>query len=313
MSLLSCHAHVVGKWDRPSGDPHPAGPEPAVWPRIPRPGRPLRFGLGRAVELSSQAKPPATRRRVPNRRGDANIAAEEEARINDRIRAREVLLIAEDGEQLGVRPLPQALALAREAELDLVEVAPNAKPPVCKIMDFRRYQYEQQQRRKESRKKATNVVVKEMKYRPKIDIHDYTTKTKKVQQFLGEGHKVKVTIMFRGREMAHPELGRKILDRLAVDVGEIAIVESAPRQDGRNMTMVLHPLKQQKPKPVKPPKPKSETPAETPDAVEKTEAVAPAVAEAPAPRAPEAQASEPEAEAVTSVADAPEPEPAAGA
>ena len=102
---------------------------------------------------------------------------------------------------------------------------------------------------KESRKKATNVVIKEMKYRPKIDIHDYNTKTKKVVQFLGEGHKVKVTIMFRGREMAHPELGRKILDQLAADVNEIAMVESAPRQDGRNMTMVLHPTK--KPKPTK--------------------------------------------------------------
>ncbi len=224
-----------------------------------------------------------------NRRGDANIAAEDEARINDRIRAREVLLIAEDGEQLGVRPLPQALSLAREAELDLVEVAPNANPPVCKIMDFRRYQYEQQQRRKESRKKATNVVVKEMKYRPKIDIHDYTTKTKKVQQFLGEGHKVKVTIMFRGREMAHPELGRKILDRLAGDVAEVAMVESAPRQDGRNMTMVLHPLKQQKPKPAKAPKP---------------------AAEAPAPPAPPAQ---PAAAPAPAAATEPEPEPAAGA
>ena len=281
-----------------------------------RPDRSQQFGRGFASGSSSsirlwprggaflQAKPPATRRRVPSRRGDANIAAEEEARINDRIRAREVLLIAEDGEQLGVRPLPQALALAREAELDLVEVAPNAKPPVCKIMDFRRYQYEQQQRRKESRKKATNVVVKEMKYRPKIDIHDYTTKTKKVQQFLGEGHKVKVTIMFRGREMAHPELGRKILDRLAVDVGEVAIVESAPRQDGRNMTMVLHPLKQQKPKPVKPPKPKSETPDANPEAIVETEAVTPPVAEAP----------QPEPVAVTAVVgDVPEPEPAAGA
>ena len=281
-----------------------------------RPDRSQQFGRGFASGSSSsirlwprggaflQAKPPATRRRVPSRRGDANIAAEEEARINDRIRAREVLLIAEDGEQLGVRPLPQALALAREAELDLVEVAPNAKPPVCKIMDFRRYQYEQQQRRKESRKKATNVVVKEMKYRPKIDIHDYTTKTKKVQQFLGEGHKVKVTIMFRGREMAHPELGRKILDRLAADVGEVAIVESAPRQDGRNMTMVLHPLKQQKPKPVKPPKPKSEATDATPEAAVETEAVTPPVTEAP----------EPAIEAVTApMAEAPEPEPAAGA
>ncbi len=186
----------------------------------------------------------------PESRGDANIAAADEARINDRIRAREVLLIAEDGEKLGVRPLPQALAIAREAELDLVEVGANADPPVCRIMDYRRWQYEQQQRRKESRKKATNVVIKEMKYRPKIDVHDYTTKTKKVQQFLGEGHKVKVTIMFRGREMAHPELGRKILDKLAEDVGEIAMVESAPRQDGRNMTMVLNPHK--KPRPAKP-------------------------------------------------------------
>ena len=156
---------------------------------------------------------------------------------------------------MGVRPLAQALQMARVAELDLVEVAPNANPPVCRVMDYRRWQYEQQQRRKESRKKATNVVVKEMKFRPKIDIHDYTTKMKHVQKFLGEGHKVKLTIMFRGREMAHPELGRKILDKVAVDVAEVAIVESAPRQDGRNMTMVLHPLKHTKPKAAKPPKP----------------------------------------------------------
>jgi len=164
-----------------------------------------------------------------------------------------VLLIGESGEKLGVKPLPQALSVAREAELDLVEVGANSNPPVCKIMDYRRWQYEQQQRRKESRKKATNVVVKEMKYRPKIDVHDYTTKTRKVMQFLGEGHKVKVTIMFRGREMAHPELGRKILDQLATDVGEIAAVETAPRQDGRNMTMVLNPMK--KPKATSPRKP----------------------------------------------------------
>ncbi len=157
------------------------------------------------------------------------------------------MLIAEDGEQLGVRPLPQALTIAREAELDLVEVAPNANPPVCRIMDYRRWQYEQQQRRKESRKKATNVVIKEMKFRPKIDGHDYTTKMKHVQRFLGEGNKVKLTIMFRGREMAHPELGRKILDQIAQDVADLAIVEAAPRQDGRNMTMVLHPTKKSKP------------------------------------------------------------------
>ena len=184
--------------------------------------------------------------------------------------------------------------------MDLVEVAPNAKPPVCKIMDYRRYQYEQQQRRKESRKKATNVVVKEMKYRPKIDIHDYTTKTKKVQQFLGEGHKVKVTIMFRGREMAHPELGRKILDRLAEDVTEVAIVESAPRQDGRNMTMVLHPLKQQKPKPAKPRRESAPVPA----------AEVPPLAEV-AVAAPETELEV--ALDVGLVPEAPAPEPAAGA
>lgn len=118
-------------------------------------------------------------------------------------------------------------------------------------MDYSRWQYEQQQKRKESRRKATNVVIKEMKYRPKIDSHDYATKTRKVLSFLNDGNKVKVTIMFRGREMAHPELGRKILDRIAEDVIEVAMVEMAPRQDGRNMTMVLNPSRR-KPKPAKP-------------------------------------------------------------
>jgi translation initiation factor IF-3 len=169
--------------------------------------------------------------------------ATEDARINDRIRAREVRLIGHDGAQLGVQPLPVALQLAREQELDLVEVAPGADPPVCKIMDFNRWKYEQEQKRKESRRKTTQVVIKEMKFRPKIDQHDYSTKMRHVERFLGEGNKVKLTIMFRGREMAHPELGLRILERIADEVGEIAIVESAPRQDGRNMTMVLHPLK----------------------------------------------------------------------
>jgi translation initiation factor IF-3 len=139
--------------------------------------------------------------------------------------------------------LPAALEAAQEAELDLVEVAPNANPPVCRIMNYGRYVYEQEQRRKESRKKATNVVIKEMKFRPKIDEHDYVTKMKHVERFLGEGNKVKLTIMFRGREMAHPELGLRILERIAEDVADIAVVEAAPRQDGRNMTMVLHPTK----------------------------------------------------------------------
>ncbi|HMF04698.1 MAG TPA: translation initiation factor IF-3 [Acidimicrobiia bacterium] len=174
-------------------------------------------------------------------RGD-HIATDD-ARINDRIRAREVLLIGANGEQLGVKPLPEALATAREEELDLVEVAPNANPPVCRIMNYGRYKYEQEQRRKESRKKATNVVVKEMKFRPKIDEHDYETKMKHVERFLAEGSKVKLTIMFRGREVFHPELGLRILERVADQVSEIAVVESAPRQDGRNMTMVLNPTK----------------------------------------------------------------------
>ncbi len=133
--------------------------------------------------------------------------------------------------------------MARDAGLDLVEVADKADPPVCKIMDFGKFKYEADQRRKESRKKATNVVIKEMKFRPKIDGNDFTTKMKHVERFLHEGSKVKLTIMFRGREMAHPELGRKILERVADQVQDYAIVESAPRQDGRNMTMVLHPLK----------------------------------------------------------------------
>jgi translation initiation factor IF-3 len=185
--------------------------------------------------------PPSASFAPGNHRGD-DIAADD-TRINDRIRAREVLLIGDGGEQLGIKPLPDALAIARARELDLVEVAPNANPPVCRLMDFKRYEYEQQQRRKESRRKATQVVIKEMKFRPKIDMHDYTTKMRHVERFLAEGNKVKLTIMFRGREMAHPELGLRILERIADEVGEIAMVESSPRQDGRNMTMVLHPLK----------------------------------------------------------------------
>ena len=171
-----------------------------------------------------------------------HIAAHE-VRINDRIRAREVFLVGAEGEQLGVRPLPEALTQSREQELDLVEVAPNANPPVCRIMDYGRYVYEQEQRRRQSKRKATNVVIKEMKFRPKIDEHDYVTKMKHVVRFLGEGNKVKLTIMFRGREMAHPELGMKILRRVADDVADFAVIESDPRQDGRNMTMVLHPVR----------------------------------------------------------------------
>src|SRR5690349_23313887 len=133
--------------------------------------------------------------------------------------------------------------MARELELDLVEVADKANPPVCRIMDYGKYRYEAAQKAKESRRKSTNVVVKEMKYRPKIGAGDFDTKTRKVDKFLGEGHKVKVTIMFRGREMQHPELGRRILDQVAQAVEHVGRVEIFPKQDGRNMTMVLAPDK----------------------------------------------------------------------
>ncbi|MST34057.1 translation initiation factor IF-3, partial [Acidimicrobiaceae bacterium USS-CC1] len=161
--------------------------------------------------------------------------------MNERIRAREVRLIDPDGGQLGVKPLPEALSIARSMDLDLVEVAPDASPPVCRIMDFNRYKYESAQRAKESRRKTTSTSIKEMKYRPKIGTGDFDTKTRQVAKFLGEGHKVKITIMFRGREMSHPELGKKILDHVAETVGPVAKVEAEPKLDGRNMTMVLAP------------------------------------------------------------------------
>jgi translation initiation factor IF-3 len=220
----------------------------------------------------------------PNRKGDAPISTTD-ARINERIRAREVRLVGANGEQIGVKPLPEALHIAREHDLDLVEVAPNANPPVCKIMDFGKYKYEQDVRRKESRRKTSNVVIKEMKFRPKIDEHDYSTKTKHVERFLNEGSKVKITIMFRGREMAHPELGKKILDRIAEQVKDVGNVEAAPRVDGRHMLMVLAPVKKQEPKSGS--KPRSVRPADAPGPAEAGEAP-PAAAEV----APEASPAE---------------------
>ena len=146
-----------------------------------------------------------------------------------------------DGSQIGIKPLPEALAIARAQDLDLVEVADKANPPVCRVMDYGKFKYEAAQKAKESRRKSSNVSIKEMKYRPKIGGGDFDTKTKKVEAFLGEGHKVKVTIMFRGREVAHPELGRKILDQVASQVANQGKVEVYPKLDGRNMIMVLSP------------------------------------------------------------------------
>jgi translation initiation factor IF-3 len=144
---------------------------------------------------------------------------------------------------LGIKPLPEALSIARAADLDLVEVAPQANPPVCRIMDYGKFKYEAAQRAKESRRKTTQISIKEMKYRVKIGKGDFETKTKKVEHFLDEGHKVKITIMFRGREVAHPELGMKILDEVANHTGHLAKVEASPKLDGRNMVMVLAPDK----------------------------------------------------------------------
>jgi translation initiation factor IF-3 len=149
--------------------------------------------------------------------------------------------VDQDGKQLGIKPLPEALTIARQADLDLVEVAPNANPPVCRIMDYGKFKFDEAQRAKESRRKSTSSSIKEMKYRPKIGSGDFDTKTRQVARFLSEGHKVKITIMFRGREMSHPELGKRILDHVAEEVGTLAKVEAAPKLDGRNMIMVLAP------------------------------------------------------------------------
>ncbi len=166
-----------------------------------------------------------------------------ELRINDRIRVPEVRLVGPNGETVGIVPTDQALKLAQEADLDLVEIAPQGRPPVCKLMDYGKFKYENAQKARESRRNQTNVIIKEMKLRPKIDKHDYETKKGHVVRFLGAGDKVKITIMFRGREQHRPELGFRLLQKLAEDVEELGFVESSPKQDGRNMTMVIGPHK----------------------------------------------------------------------
>ena len=169
--------------------------------------------------------------------------------MNERIRVETIRLIDDQGEQQGIVNTREALQMARNLDLDLVEIAPTATPPVCRIMDYGKFKYDEEQKAKESRRKSTNVGVKEMKYRPKIGDGDFNTKTRAVEKFLAEGHKVKITIMFRGRESAHPELGKKILDRIVEQLAEVARVEAAPKLDGRNMIMVLGPDKR---KPAKP-------------------------------------------------------------
>jgi len=163
--------------------------------------------------------------------------------VNDRIRAPQVRLVGPDGSQIGIVSIQDALRRAQELDLDLVEVAPTASPPVCRIMDYGKFKYERDVRLKEARKRQVRVEVKEMKMRPKIDPHDYATKKGHIERFLRAGARVKVTIMFRGREMAHTELGRKLLDRLTEDLKELATVDSFPKLDGRNMVMLFAPIK----------------------------------------------------------------------
>jgi len=164
-----------------------------------------------------------------------------EPRINDRIRVPEVRLVGPNGEQIGVTRIEDAIRMAQENDLDLVEVAPEAKPPVAKIMDYGKFKYQEALKARENRRSQVNAVVKEMKLRPRIESHDYDTKKSHIERFLLGGDKVKVTIMFRGREQSRPEMGYKLLARLAEDLAEVSMVEFAPKQDGRNMVMVLAP------------------------------------------------------------------------
>jgi translation initiation factor IF-3 len=192
------------------------------------------------------ARSATVRRRRRRRRSSARVHGGHisvEPRINERIRVPEVRLVGPNGEQVGIVSVNDALRLAQEADLDLVEVAPTARPPVCKLMDYGKFKYESALKARESRKNQAQTVIKEIKLRPKIDPHDYGTKKGHVERFLKQGDKVKVTIMFRGREQSRPELGFRLLQRLAGDVEELGFVEAQPKQDGRNMIMVIGPHK----------------------------------------------------------------------
>ena len=218
------------------------GPESVgVGPVRRKPGRGLfavwDLGGPRRLRGGLRVKTARTTTRAPIQGGPIST----ETRINERIRVPEVRLVGPNSEQVGIVRVEDALRLAYEADLDLVEVAPDARPPVCKIMDYGKFKYEAAQKAREARKNQQQTVVKEQKLRPKIDDHDYETKKGNVIRFLNKGSKVKVTIMFRGREQSRPELGYRLLERLANDVEEYGFVESRPKQDGRNMTMVIAP------------------------------------------------------------------------
>jgi translation initiation factor IF-3 len=228
------------------------GIERACRPRCVEIGRKLRkIGvLDRPAGLQRDARPSrlpphdATVQRtttIARRPHNAPPQRETGPRINDRIRAPEIRLIGADGENVGVVTPARALQMAEEAGLDLVEISPTAVPPVCKIMDFGKFKYETQKREAEARKKQKIIEIKEIKFRPGTDIHDYQVKMRSVMKFLEEGDKVKVTLRFRGREMAHQELGLELLNRVAADVGEAGKIESMPKLEGRQMVMMVAP------------------------------------------------------------------------
>jgi translation initiation factor IF-3 len=228
-----------------------------------------------------------------------------EPRINERIRVPEVRLVGPAGEQVGIVAINDALLLAQEADLDLVEVAPTARPPVCKLMDYGKFKYESALKARESRKNQAQTVIKEIKLRPKIDPHDYGTKKGHVERFLKQGDKVKVTIMFRGREQSRPELGYRLLQRLAGDVDELGFVEAQPKLDGRNMIMVIGPHKRKaEPKPDRVPA-RASARAAAHDAGGTDESPVPDATDTPAAQpAPVAAAAAP---AAPSPAEAPQP------
>jgi translation initiation factor IF-3 len=170
---------------------------------------------------------------------DRSPRRDDRVRVNERIRVREVRVIDDAGQQLGIMPPQQALIIAKQKGLDLVEIAATATPPVCRIMDFGRYQYQEQKRARQAKKHQKIIEVKEIKFRPKVDEHDYQFKKKHIERFLADGDKVKATIFFRGREMAHPEIGRRILERLIEDLTEVAVAETSPRQEGNQMHTIL--------------------------------------------------------------------------
>jgi translation initiation factor IF-3 len=180
---------------------------------------------------------------VANPRFDRSPPERDPTRINERIRVSEVRLIDEEGTQVGIVPTQEALKLASERDLDLVEVAAEARPPVARLLDYSKYRYEQEQKAKAARKHQQQINVREIKLRPMIAVHDYETKKGHVERFLRQNDKVKVTIMFRGREQAHPERGRMLLRRLYEDIQDLAVIEQEPLQEGRNMSMLLAPVR----------------------------------------------------------------------